>query len=328
MHNSKEMDEKVLDDISTTGLFKYKGTYFDTKYTTPEIIDSVEHINVRDDDIFLVTYPKSGTIWTQQIIFLILQESKGNVTDGTDDIAGGLGLEYNVYDVDFESCPSPRLFLSHLPYYLMPKGLKENKGGKVIYVSKNPKDNVVSSYHVQELQESLNDLQMTWGHFFEQFMAGEAPAGLWFDHIRGWYCHKEEFNILFLTYEEMIQDPKSAVLKMCDFLEIKLDNQAVNRIVEKATFKNMKSDLLDKYKLMLNGIVGQSKGSFLHKGTIGDWKNIMTVAQSEKIDKAVKEKLEDLPLKFIWDIDEEMKPFPFLSGDQLQLDIFYLLLTI
>ncbi|KAK6327917.1 hypothetical protein J4Q44_G00035630 [Coregonus suidteri] len=36
---------------------------------------------------------------------------------------------------------------------------------------------------------------------------GKVLGGSWFDDVADWYAHKDEFDILFLTYEDMIKFP-------------------------------------------------------------------------------------------------------------------------
>ncbi|KAM4771024.1 amine sulfotransferase-like [Rhinophrynus dorsalis] len=299
----KTMSEEAVSVSADPKLFKHKGSYFVTELTTPEIIDSLEHFEIRDSDVYLVTYPKSGTVWTQQILSLIFNEGHRNGTEQIENVDRVPWLEYNLKNMDYVSRPSPRLFCSHLPYYLMPKELR-NRKAKIIYVSRNPKDAFVSLYHFHKIMISMtetDDLQ----HLLHQYITGQVLCGSWFDHIIGWYTHKEDFNILFMTFEEMKMDLRSAVLKICKFVGKELDDEAVDTVVEKATFKIMKQDPLANYNFLSGITLKKDKGAFLRKGATGDWKNIMTVAQNELFDKVYKEKMKDMPIKFIWDTDEE-----------------------
>ncbi|KAM3932705.1 amine sulfotransferase-like [Leptodactylus fuscus] len=284
------------------GVFKHKGIYFDYQFTSPEIIDAIEHVLIRDSDVFLVTYPKSGTVWIAQILSLIFNEGHRNGTAHSENGTRITCLEFKADYPDFNSRPSPHPLSSHLPYYLMPRDLRLRKG-KIIYVCRNPKDVMLSSYHFRKLIQSRKSTN--WETFIESFMSGKVLYGSWFDHVRGWYTHREDFNIFFVTYEEMKKDLRSAVLKICTFLDVNLDEKAVDTVVEKATFKNMKDDPLASYKFIPNSIIDQSKGDFLRKGIVGDWKNVMTVAQNEIFDKVYKEKMGDLPIKMLWELNEE-----------------------
>ncbi|KAM8953425.1 amine sulfotransferase-like [Pelodytes ibericus] len=296
------MSKEDLDDFEDPFLFKHKGVYFSKTLATPEYIDSLEHFEVRDSDVFLTTYPKSGTIWTQQILSLICNEGHRKGTEQISNMARAPWLEYNIDNIEYDKRPSPRLFSSHMPYYLMPKDLR-NRRGKVIYVSRNPKDVLVSLYHFYKLMVQIHHPN-SWEEFFDRFMAGKVLTGSWFDHVRDWYANKEDFNFLFMTYEEMKKDLRAAVLKISRFVEKELDDDAVDTIVEKATFKNMKHDPLANYTFLERDILDHSKGDFLRKGTVGDWKNMLTVAQNEEFNRVYEEKMKDFPVKWMWNSDE------------------------
>ncbi|XP_075718415.1 amine sulfotransferase-like [Rhinoderma darwinii] len=300
------MDRDALDEALNALMFKHKGIYFDANYTSPEVINEIEHMEIKDHDVILVTYPKSGTIWTQQILNLIFNEGHRNGTEHIDTMTRLPWIEYNINNVDLKSHPSPRLFTTHLPYYLMPRDLRFRMA-KIIYVGRNPKDVLVSFYHFYKMNPNLK-CTINWETFLDLYISGKVLGGSWFDHVRGWNTHKEDFNILFVTFEEMKKDLRSAVLKICKFVDITLDEEAIDTVVERATFKKMKHDPLANYTFLPNDILDRSKGAFLRKGTVGDWKNKMTVAQSEMFDKVYKEKIGDLPIKFLWDLNEEPSP--------------------
>nr|XP_048281053.1 amine sulfotransferase-like [Myodes glareolus] len=283
----------------------FKGYNFERSLVKMNIVENIDNQEIRDDDVFIVTYPKSGTIWTQQILSLIYFEGHRNNTENLQTMDRAPFFEYNIRNVDFTKMPSPRIFSSHLLYYLVPKVLK-NKKVKILYIYRNPKDVMISYFHFSNLMiilEASDTVEM----FMQEFLDGRVVGSNWFDHIRGWYEHRHDFNIMFLSYEDMKKDLRGSVLKICSFLEKELSEEDIDAVVRQATFQNMKSDLRANYEDIIREEIGtrNDEGTFLRKGTIGDWKHHLTVDQNERFDRIFERNMKNIPLKFIWDINEE-----------------------
>ncbi|KAJ8411521.1 hypothetical protein AAFF_G00163290 [Aldrovandia affinis] len=281
-------------------LVPHRDFYLISGIHSPEEIDQIQKWEIRDTDIFIITYPKSGTIWLQQIVSMI--EVRGNVTATLDQLNAIRipWMEMNVGE-EFANAPSPRLRVTHLHYKFIPLGLKQ-KRGKVIYVARNPKDIMVSYFHFH-IYANMLETPKDFNSFFERFMEGKVFGNCWFEHIKAWYSHRQEMNFLYITYEDLIQDLSAAVDRICVFLERDLTAQEKENVVKHSTFQNMRKNPTANYQAMPSHF-NHDKGHFMRKGMVGDWKNYFTVAQNERFDQAFQEKMRDLPLTFVWEIND------------------------
>uniref|UniRef100_A0A8D3E5Z8 Sulfotransferase n=1 Tax=Scophthalmus maximus TaxID=52904 RepID=A0A8D3E5Z8_SCOMX len=268
----------------------------------PDDVDQIRDLEIRESDVFVVTYPKSGTIWMQQILLLL--EAKGDVTaigpPGKYSNAGLIPwIEVSGKRQAFIEAPSPRLRVTHLHHQLMPAALSER--GKVIYVARNPKDVLVSYFHFHKVANML-ETPKDFDDFFEKFLRGDVFGCSWFDHVKTWHSHKDDMDMLFITYEEMIQDLPSAVGRICVFLGKELTDEQLANVVKHSTFDNMKAMPPANYENVSGELLNHHQGRFMRKGTVGDWKNHFTVAQNERFDEVFDKEMKDFPLTLIWDI--------------------------
>nr|XP_046258876.1 amine sulfotransferase-like [Scatophagus argus] len=266
----------------------------------PKDLDAVQHVEIHPTDIFLITYPKSGTVWMQQILVQIMEAAQPDWAEDETNRIRVPWLEGRLIEDPFRERPNPRLFRSHLRVGMLPLGVKE-KQIKIVYVWRNPKDVLVSYYHFAQ-SWVLMETPRSFEDFFLQFLDGYSYMGSWFDHVREYYATRDQLNIHFVQYENMLKDLRGEVVKICAFLGKDLTDEAIDHVVEMSTFKNMKTNPKANYKDLVEGI--QYKTDTMRKGVAGDWKNLFTVAQNEHFDKVFKEKMSDFHLTCTWEMTQ------------------------
>ncbi|XP_056400058.1 sulfotransferase 2A1-like isoform X2 [Hyla sarda] len=198
-----------------------------------------------------------------------------------------------------DECESPRFLASHLPIQCFPKSLFSSKA-KIIYTARSPKDVLVSLYHFAYMSYVVKKPN-SFDEFMEDFLQGRVPFGSWFDHIKGWMQMKDNKNFLLVTYEDLIEDHRGTIKKICTFLEKELEEQVIDLVVKNSSFNSMKNNNMSNNSLVPDYIIDTKNNHFMRKGITGDWKNHFTQKQMEHMNVIYREKMKDLDVKFSWD---------------------------
>jgi len=243
----------------------------------------------RPDDVFIASFPKSGTTWAQQIVRLVY--SRGLIRDSDPAlhaIIPWLDDSEDLPDLSVvDTLTSPRVFKSHNPYHLLPCKLTESN--RLIYVTRTAKDTAVSMYFhtfgfkMYEYDEPIE-------HFIGEFMAGRVEYGPYWTHLSSWYAQRKRSNILVLHYEDMQRDLAATVARVAHFLDQPLTNEEIERIAELSTFSSMKKD--HRTSMQLWDEEQRKPGMpFMRKGKAGDWANHFTPELAQVFDREFKVKM-------------------------------------
>ncbi len=254
---------------------------------------------VRNDDVFIVTYPKAGTNWMRQIVHLL---GHGGV-QGEQTLRETVPLLEKEASQDnwavIETTGARRYFMSHLPYGLMPR--VQHSQARYICVARNPKDCATSYYYFMVSREDMR-LQNEWDDFFDAYMQGQVPYGLWFDRtLEWWQASQQNRNILFMHYEEMQIDLAACVEKIAHFIDIPLSPTLRDSIVAQSRFDAMATNTKTNWNLQptRNGFPAKH----LRKGKVGDWQHRFTPAQNARFDALYQQRMAGSGLHFAFDLE-------------------------
>ncbi|XP_075045789.1 sulfotransferase 2B1-like [Mixophyes fleayi] len=275
----------------------FEGVKFPVNIHTVESLTYAwKEFQTRDDDVFNVTFPKSGTTWLQEILTIIY--SNGDPTPAKTMYSWDRvpWLEQHLGRQKLENRPSPRLITTHLPIQLFPQTFYNTKA-KVIYTVRNPKDVCVSLYYFS-LFALLLKCKEDFQEYLSMFLSKDTPFAGWFDHVKGWLTMKDNPNFLLLSYDDMTKDVRANVIKICKFLGKDLDDAAIDSVVEHSSFKAMKENNMSNYSAVPDSIFKKDTGTFHRKGVSGDYKHHFTPAQEEEFEKIYKDCMKDINFLF------------------------------
>ncbi|XP_075847330.1 sulfotransferase 2A1-like [Microtus pennsylvanicus] len=258
-----------------------------------KILEEISHkFVVRDEDTIILTYPKSGTNWLIEIVCLIHTKGNPKWIQSVPIWERSPWVETKIGYPILTNQEGPRLISSHLPFHLFPKSFFSSKA-KMIYVIRNPRDVLVSGYfffHKTNLVKNPGSLL----EYFEWFLKGNVLFGSWFEHTRAWLSMRKRDNFLLLSYEDLKQDTRGTIEKICDFLGKKLEKDELDLVLKYSSFQFMKENKMSNFSTISEDLINNGL-KLMRKGTTGDWKNHFTVAQAEAFDKVFQEKMIGFP---------------------------------
>ncbi|KAM4694235.1 sulfotransferase 6B1-like [Discoglossus pictus] len=261
---AKHMSE---DDL----LFNYEGILYPTTLCSEATFKLLENFETRIDDLLIASYPKSGTVWTTQVLNDMVYTIHNKPNPGYIPI-----LEFAAAEKfeDINKIPSPRILGTHMKLDSIPESVLKNKP-RILVVLRNPKDIAVSCYHFYRNLPILPTIK-SWDEFFQNFMNGQMFWGSYFEYAASWNKRADDENVLIITYEEMKKDLATIIRKISSFCGLGLTDEQVHFVANKGHFKSMKEKSTETH-----GEFGQC---LFRKGEIGDWRNHFSASQSQEFD--------------------------------------------
>lgn len=225
--------------------WKFEPTFLPVK--SRKFMKQIEDFKVLPTDVWSITFPKAGSTWSQEMIWLLnndlnFEEAKTkSIFERYSYIEFDLifeDMDYNYLDCPDDGNNASRHIKTHLPVGLLPTQLWTVKP-KIIYTARGVKDLAVSYYHhyihMQGYEGSMKD-------FLQAFLDDKVFLSPYHGHFKDFWFMRNEENILFITYEDMKSNLISVLRKTAAFLNKSYTNDEFIKLEEHLSFEAMKKN--------------------------------------------------------------------------------------
>lgn len=251
-------------------------------------------VNMRPDDVCIVTPPKCGTTWMQTIVALLLS--------GDPEVETELSVKMPWVDIRFremsaiaqqlEAMTHRRSMKSHTPM----DGLPLDDHAQYICVFRHPLDAHFS--YRQHLRNMPLSFFNHWypeddvdGVTFRRFLDGGAegfdgdamPLAHIIQHYKAASARSDRPNVSLFHYADMIRDLPGTFAKVAALLDITHSPDVLDQLVQAATFDNMRANAA---RFAPSGGKGfmKSDTAFFHSGTSDKWVGHLTEIELQAYD--------------------------------------------
>ncbi|OWR53536.1 retinol dehydratase [Danaus plexippus plexippus] len=313
-----EENEQLKECIQVSSKYYRVGPkgYVVSKGYTDDAAD-IYNFLLRPDDVFVVSFPKSGTTWTQELVWLILngldyEKAKSIPLTERSPFLELLGF-MDAEDMSMEDrnplektfmplsikqlneLPSQRILKSHLPLSLLPPTLLDNR--KVVYIARDPRDVAVSYYYHYKLMRFTSP-ERDFKSFWKQFINNNLTWSPYFASFLEAFEKRDHPNMLFLFYEELSKDLSAVIRKVADFFNKKLSDGQVEGLREHLKIDNFKKNRSVNLQDLQDKGIFRSEGGFIRKGKVGGWRDYFDEEMTAEAEKWINENLKGTDFRF------------------------------
>jgi hypothetical protein len=258
-------------------------------------------------DVFVMTYAKSGTNWVLQIVWQLIYHCQRDF-DHIHSVAPWPDAVLNTrawrnYAIPLEKAndwmnapEGKRVIKTHLNWELIP----HSKEAHYIAVIRDPKDVLVSSYFFIR-DNLLGNAMPSMSTMCRVFAAGKSPAGgSWAANAAGFWSQRHRDTVLILSFASMKRDLEGAVRGIARFLDVQVSDEVIQEVCRRASFEHMKS--IDRRFAPYQGAPWRKRTWMMRKGRQGGASELLTPAQQAQIDASCRAELRragsDLPYDY------------------------------
>jgi sulfotransferase family protein len=234
-------------------------------------------LTVFPDDIFLVSYPRSGNTW---IRFLLANLIYPNENVGFTNIGRLVADPARASKKFLRSLPRPRILKSHHPF--------DPRYRKVIYIVRDPRDVVISEYYLS-LKKRRVDPSLSLDEFTaKRFLAGNSSDyGSWWENAVSWItARKGDPTFLLVRYEDLLRQTVWELSRIAEFLSIGTDAHGLQTAVDRSCFDRMRQIEQQETDLWEGTKDTRKDIPFVRAAKAGGWKSTLSQESIELIEAA------------------------------------------